>query len=87
MEALPCGLVTVAGGKWTTYRKMAEDAVDACIAGCAELSARAAPCRTQGLLLVGCDREGAMCGGQYDRITAALRTARRAPGSNPGAAE
>jgi len=25
------GLVTVAGGKWTTYRAMAEDAVDACI--------------------------------------------------------
>ncbi|MBU6409493.1 MAG: glycerol-3-phosphate dehydrogenase/oxidase, partial [Verrucomicrobia bacterium] len=24
----PSGLVTVAGGKWTTYRKMAEDAVD-----------------------------------------------------------
>ncbi|OVZ61012.1 FAD-dependent oxidoreductase [Pigmentiphaga sp. NML080357] len=26
------GLVTVAGGKWTTYRAMAEDTVDACIA-------------------------------------------------------
>ena len=25
----PSGLVTIAGGKWTTYRKMAEDAVDA----------------------------------------------------------
>jgi glycerol-3-phosphate dehydrogenase len=26
------GLVTIAGGKWTTYRKMAQDAVDAAIA-------------------------------------------------------
>lgn len=25
------GLVTLAGGKWTTYRKMAEDAVDAAV--------------------------------------------------------
>jgi glycerol-3-phosphate dehydrogenase len=27
----PSGLVTVAGGKWTTYRKMAEEAVDKAI--------------------------------------------------------
>lgn len=27
----PSGLVTIAGGKWTTYRKMAEDAIDAAI--------------------------------------------------------
>lgn len=26
------GLVTIAGGKWTTYRQMAEETVDACIA-------------------------------------------------------
>ena len=25
------GLVTIAGGKWTTYRQMAEDAVDKCL--------------------------------------------------------
>lgn len=28
----PSGLLTVSGGKWTTYRQMAEDAVDAAIA-------------------------------------------------------
>jgi glycerol-3-phosphate dehydrogenase len=28
IEASPHGLITVAGGKWTTYRRMAEDAVD-----------------------------------------------------------
>jgi glycerol-3-phosphate dehydrogenase len=28
IEKLECGLVTIAGGKWTTYRQMAQDAVD-----------------------------------------------------------
>lgn len=28
IEASPSGMVTVAGGKWTTYRRMAEDTVD-----------------------------------------------------------
>lgn len=27
------GLVTIAGGKWTTYRTMAKDAVDAAVEG------------------------------------------------------
>lgn len=39
----PSGLVTVLGGKWTTYRKMAEDAVDRCVA-IAGLPKQ--PCRT-----------------------------------------
>lgn len=47
------GLVTVAGGKWTTYRKMAQDTVDF-------LERRLGlspptPCRTEELLLVGAD--------------------------------
>ncbi len=28
VEKLPCGLITIAGGKWTTYRNMAEGLVD-----------------------------------------------------------
>jgi glycerol-3-phosphate dehydrogenase len=46
----PDGVVTVTGGKLTTYRKMAADAVDeaACRAGL-----RAGPCRTARLPLVG----------------------------------
>jgi glycerol-3-phosphate dehydrogenase len=28
LEESPSGLITIAGGKWTTYRKMAEDTVD-----------------------------------------------------------
>ena len=32
MSALTGGLVTVTGGKWTTYRAMAEDVLDKCFA-------------------------------------------------------
>jgi glycerol-3-phosphate dehydrogenase len=28
MEVSPSGLITIAGGKWTTYRKMAQDTID-----------------------------------------------------------
>jgi glycerol-3-phosphate dehydrogenase len=43
------GVITVLGGKLTTYRQMAEDAVDRV---CAELG-QEAPCRTRDLPLVG----------------------------------
>jgi len=47
----PSGLVTIVGGKWTTYRKMAEDTVNDAIAvgGLAER-----PCVTEQLQLHGC---------------------------------
>jgi len=45
------GLVTVTGGKWTTYRAMAEDVIDRCVA--AGLIAPVGPCRTMDLPLVG----------------------------------
>ncbi|MFQ5921535.1 MAG: FAD-dependent oxidoreductase [Anaerolineales bacterium] len=44
----PSGLITVAGGKWTTYRKMAQDAVDHAVGVDAS-----APSRTMQLPLVG----------------------------------
>jgi glycerol-3-phosphate dehydrogenase len=44
------GVVTVVGGKLTTYRRMAQDAVDAVVAG---RGLAAAPCRTRDLPLVG----------------------------------
>lgn len=31
LNVSPSGLITIAGGKWTTYRKMAEDTIDAVI--------------------------------------------------------
>lgn len=44
------GVVTVVGGKLTTYRQMAQDAVDAAVAGA---GLAAAPCRTRTLPLLG----------------------------------
>lgn len=58
----PSGLVTVVGGKLTTYRKMAQDAVDAAVAR-ARLSA--GPCRTKNLPLA-----GAVTGAARDRLAA-----------------
>ena len=51
VEVGPKGLVTIAGGKWTTYRRMAEDTVDRVIET-GGLTARDA-CRTRELRLVG----------------------------------
>src|SRR5690606_6084008 len=50
----PSGLVTVTGGKWTTYRSMAEDAVDAAVA-VGELRPERG-CDTRDLPLVGAGR-------------------------------
>jgi len=44
------GVVTIVGGKLTTYRRMAEDAVDTAIA---QAGLRTRPCRTRNLPLVG----------------------------------
>jgi glycerol-3-phosphate dehydrogenase len=44
------GVVTIIGGKLTTYRQMAEDAVDAAVA---HAGLRAGPCRTRALPLAG----------------------------------
>ncbi len=39
------GLITVTGGKWTTYRAMAEDVLDRCMArGCSNAALAASPC-------------------------------------------
>jgi len=46
----PSGLVTIAGGKWTTYRQMAEDTIDVVIK---THKLAAGPCRTKQLKLIG----------------------------------
>jgi glycerol-3-phosphate dehydrogenase len=51
------GLVTVTGGKWTTYRAMAEDVLDRCFQ--AQLLTRVAAGVTANLTLVGGDLGGA----------------------------
>ncbi|HEX7340942.1 MAG TPA: FAD-dependent oxidoreductase [Rhodanobacteraceae bacterium] len=53
VEVGPRGLVSIAGGKWTTYRLMAEEAVDRVIATVG-LTVRGA-CRTRTLPLVGAE--------------------------------
>jgi glycerol-3-phosphate dehydrogenase len=50
----PDGLITISGGKWTTYRKMAEDAIDTAEAsGQLEGSGAPAKCSTSDLRLIG----------------------------------
>ena len=48
------GLITITGGKWTTYRKMAEDTVDLAIKSAGLPSA---PCKTQHLPIHGSTKE------------------------------
>ncbi|KAG8432341.1 hypothetical protein GDO86_016835 [Hymenochirus boettgeri] len=50
VDVAESGLVTIAGGKWTTYRSMAEDTLDAAIKA---HSLKAGPCKTVGLFLEG----------------------------------
>jgi glycerol-3-phosphate dehydrogenase len=49
----PSGLVSIAGGKFTTFRRMAERIVDRVIETLAEEGRRFGPCRTAGLELDG----------------------------------
>lgn len=48
----PSGLVTIAGGKWTTYRSMAEETIDAAISAC-NLKPVHKESQTEGLYLEG----------------------------------
>ena len=77
------GLVTIAGGKWTTYRKMAEDTVDqaALVAGLEER-----PCVTQDLHIHGHHRNADQFGElrQYGSDAPAIRAMQR---ENPALAE
>jgi len=52
----PSGLVTVTGGKWTTYRAMAEDVLDKCVES--SLLGRLPPSETNDFLLVGASANG-----------------------------
>lgn len=62
LQVSSSGLVTITGGKWTTYRKMAEDTVDkaAAVAGLARRR-----CRTENMAIHGsrsaCDHDDPLC--------------------------
>jgi glycerol-3-phosphate dehydrogenase len=75
----PGGPITIVGGKLTTYRKMAQDAVDAAVAH-AGLSA--GPCRTRRIPLV-----GAVSGRARDRLDAPPLLIERYGGEAPAIAE
>jgi glycerol-3-phosphate dehydrogenase len=47
----PSGLITITGGKWTTYRQMAQDAVDHAVKAGALQPVR--PCTTEQIILTG----------------------------------
>jgi glycerol-3-phosphate dehydrogenase len=64
------GVVTVVGGKLTTYRRMAQDALDAAVAG-AGAGLAAGPCRTARLPLA-----GAAARGELARLAAASASSR-----------
>ncbi|MEM9694780.1 MAG: FAD-dependent oxidoreductase [Myxococcota bacterium] len=49
IDVSPSGLVTIVGGKWTTYRRMAEDCVDRVVS---EARLHASPCQTSNLKLM-----------------------------------
>ena len=57
------GVVTIVGGKLTTYRRMAEDAVDAALAGA---GIEAGPCRTASLPLAGAASRDVLAGLEQD---------------------
>jgi glycerol-3-phosphate dehydrogenase len=56
IERSPGGVFTIAGGKWTTYRKMAEDTIDA-VEAAGQLAKRS--CITSGLRLHGANERSA----------------------------
>lgn len=51
----PSGLITIAGGKWTTYRAMAEETVDRAVEVFGMQDKAKSGCRTAELRLVGSD--------------------------------
>eukprot|EP00041_Stephanoeca_diplocostata_P024241 m.608238 g.608238 ORF g.608238 m.608238 type:complete len:279 (+) comp22484_c2_seq18:1584-2420(+) len=68
------GLVTIAGGKWTTYRKMAQDAVDRALQVSPELrTAATGGCVTSSMKLIGADRGNLVCHQNFNKVAIALR--------------
>ncbi|KAF0689660.1 Aste57867_18897 [Aphanomyces stellatus] len=71
LEVSSSKMVTIAGGKWTTYRRMAQDTVDKVQELHPDLSQD--KCKTRNMQLIGADRIGEVCNQKFDRITITLR--------------
>ncbi|EKX53383.1 hypothetical protein GUITHDRAFT_84416 [Guillardia theta CCMP2712] len=65
-------LISICGGKWTTYRRMAKDAVDKAVEINKELEPQRACC-TDKLTLLGTDRGGLVCNKNFDKVVVTLR--------------
>lgn len=80
VEVTPSGMVSVLGGKWTTYRRMAEDAINALLKEREEgrnhklkqVSIKTTS-ETRNIQLLGADRENKVVNKKYDRISITLR--------------
>ncbi|GAB5036550.1 glycerol-3-phosphate mitochondrial [Nannochloropsis oceanica] len=69
-------LITITGGKWTTYRRMAEDTVDRLLAERPELlvdGAVALNSSTWNMKLLGADRARIVCDQKFNKIGITLR--------------
>ncbi|KAG6621840.1 Glycerol-3-phosphate dehydrogenase, partial [Phytophthora cinnamomi] len=73
VEVSDSNMVTIAGGKWTTYRRMAQDAIDKLVETVPEIKAKASPCKTKEVGIIGADRIGEVCNKKFDKITVTLR--------------
>ncbi|GMH71388.1 hypothetical protein TrRE_jg2790 [Triparma retinervis] len=75
IEVSKSNMITIAGGKWTTYRRMAEEVVDEVLKVNPELSKgkQVRKCVTEGRGIIGADRMGVVAGGKFDRINVTLR--------------
>ncbi|DAZ92797.1 TPA: hypothetical protein N0F65_011770 [Lagenidium giganteum] len=73
VEVSDSNMVTIAGGKWTTYRRMAQDAIDKLVEVVPELQRKASPCKTREVQIIGADRIGEVCNKKFDKITVTLR--------------
>ena len=78
------GLVTITGGKWTTYRRMAVDAVDRAIKVGGSASRRPRPPPRSSCTAGGAERDGAVSLGRlWFRCAGSRRALRRTPGVEP----
>ncbi|RLN92285.1 hypothetical protein BBJ28_00011824 [Nothophytophthora sp. Chile5] len=73
VEVSDSNMVTIAGGKWTTYRRMAQDAIDKLVEVVPEIQSKATPCKTKDVGIIGADRIGEVCNKKFDKITVTLR--------------
>ncbi|CAN0187961.1 unnamed protein product [Ascophyllum nodosum] len=76
IEVSPSKLVTITGGKWTTFRRMAEDAVNATQASISDLDEEnvvSTTAKTAVGSLIGADRAGVVCAQKFDEINVTLR--------------